>query len=257
MKSPEVVRQAFALRETGMTRRKIAAELGISISTVRRWLQAGEAATISPYRLDHTGGLCPEECPRKVGLDAAAYAYLLGQYLGDGWITEGRRGVFRLYVFCCAAYPNILEECVDAMRSVVPGGPVTRQSRPGIIALSAYSKHWPCLFPQHGPGLKHTRQIELEPWQYHIAIVDQPAAFIRGLIHSDGCRCVNRVRGQSGRRYVYPRYLFTNASADIRWLFCDACDALGIKWRRMNARNISIARHDSVALLDEFVGPKS
>jgi hypothetical protein len=68
---------------------------------------------------------------------------------------------------------------------------------------------------------------------------------------------MNRVRGQSGRRYVYPRYIFTNASADIRWLFCDACDALGIKWRRMNARNISIARRESVALLDQFVGPKS
>lgn len=68
---------------------------------------------------------------------------------------------------------------------------------------------------------------------------------------------MNRVRGQSGLRYVYPRYIFTNASDDIRWLFCDACDALGIDWRRMNARNISIARRASVELLDQFVGPKS
>lgn len=257
MKSPDVVRQAFALRAAGTTRREIAAELGIAMSTLSRWLQAGEDTTISRYRSEHAGGACPEACPRKEELDTEAYAYLLGQYLGDGWITEGRRGVFRLYVFCCAAYPNILEECASAMRVVVPSGAVTRQRRPGIIALSVYSKHWPCLFPQHGAGLKHTRPIELEPWQSQIALVDHPAQFVRGLIHSDGCRCMNRVSGQSGRRYVYPRYLFSNASDDIRWLFCDACDVLGIEWRRMNARNISIARRESVALLDQFVGPKS
>jgi hypothetical protein len=49
----------------------------------------------------------------------------------------------------------------------------------------------------------------------------------------------------------------TNASADIRELFCASCDALGIAWRRMNARNISVARRDAIAALDEFVGPKS
>jgi hypothetical protein len=257
MKSPEIVRQAFALRAAGMTQRQIADELDLGQSTVSRWLQRGEFGTVSKHRMDHAGGHCPTECPRKERLDTAAYAYLLGQYLGDGWITEGRRRVFRLYLFCCAAYPNILEECAAAMRAVVPGGAVTRQRRPGIIALSVYSKHWPCLFPQHGAGMKHTRQIELEPWQSQIALVDHPEQFVRGLIHSDGCRCMNRVKGQSGRRYVYPRYLFSNASSDIRWLFCDACDALGIEWRRMNARNISIARRESVALLDEIVGPKS
>ena len=26
-------------------------------------------------------------------------------------------------------------------------------------------KHWPCLFPQHGPGRKHERKIRLEAWQ--------------------------------------------------------------------------------------------
>jgi hypothetical protein len=31
---------------------------------------------------------------------------------------------------------------------------------------------------------------------------------------------------------------------------------LGIDWKQPNARNISIARKDAVARLDEFVGPK-
>jgi hypothetical protein len=48
-----------------------------------------------------------------------------------------------------------------------------------------------------------------------------------------------------------------HASADIRALFCNTCDLLGIEWRVMNARNISVARWASAALLDEFVGPKA
>jgi hypothetical protein len=61
----------------------------------------------------------------------------------------------------------------------------------------------------------------------------------------------------TGRTYSYPRYSFTNAADDIRALFTDACDRLQIEWRRMNARDISVARRPSVARLDEFVGPKN
>jgi hypothetical protein len=53
-----------------------------------------------------------------------------------------------------------------------------------------------------------------------------------------------------------PRYNFTNTSADIRELFTRTCDQLGIAWRQMDARNISVARRHAVARLDEFVGPK-
>ena len=35
----------------------------------------------------------------------------------------------------------------------------------GCVDVSLYSKHWPCLLPQHGPGRKHTAPIALEPWQ--------------------------------------------------------------------------------------------
>jgi hypothetical protein len=58
------------------------------------------------------------------------------------------------------------------------------------------------------------------------------------------------------RVYAYARYNFTNASEDIRGLFTSACERLGIEWQQMNARNISVARRDSVACLDRFVGPK-
>ena len=143
------------------------------------------------------------------------------------------------------------------MGEVLPRNRVLVQKRrgEGCLEVSSFSKQWPCLFPQHGPGLKHRRRIELVGWQQ--GIVDaHTEEFLRGLIHSDGCRFMNPVRGARDRIYRYPRYTFTNASEDIRGLFCDACDRLGIEWRRMNARNISVARRESVARMDEFIGPK-
>jgi hypothetical protein len=34
------------------------------------------------------------------------------------------------------------------------------------------------------------------------------------------------------------------------------CERLGIRWTQSNARNISISHRTSVALMDEFIGPK-
>jgi hypothetical protein len=111
-----------------------------------------------------------------------------------------------------------------------------------------------------GPGRKHKRPIVLAPWQRDI-VERHTWQFIRGLIHSDGCRTVNRfsVRLPSGRlgQYAYPRYFFSNLSADIRELFCDACERVGVRWTHSNHRNISISHRASVALLEEFVGPKT
>jgi len=119
------------------------------------------------------------------------------------------------------------------------------------VDISCYSKRWPLLFPQHGPGRKHERTIELVPWQRDI--VDRhPREFLRGLIHSDGCRVLNRVNGKD-----YPRYLFDQVSADIRRLFCEACDRLGIAYTQSRWKTISVVRAASVAALDSFVGPKA
>jgi hypothetical protein len=184
------------------------------------------------------------------------YVYLLGMYLGDGHIVECPRRVYRLTVAMDAAYPELIYECRKAVAAIMPGAYPSAhpQPRSRCVFVVKYSKRWPCFFPQHGPGRKHERRIVLSAWQ-QILVERHPEQFVRGLIHSDGCRFVNPVR-HGDRLYTYPRYTFSNASADIRMLFCQACDLLGIEWRVMNARNISVARRASVARLDEFVGPK-
>jgi hypothetical protein len=116
--------------------------------------------------------------------------------------------------------------------------------------LYSYSKSWPCLFPQHGPGKKHERLIRLTGWQWQ-HVCERPDLLLRGLLHSDGCRFQNTGRGG----WSHPRYSFTNTSTDIRAIFCEACNLLGLRWTSAK-RTIYVSRKDDVALLDLFVGPK-
>ncbi len=189
------------------------------------------------------------------------YSYLLGIYLGDGHVgPHGRTG--RLTISCDAGYPGIIREVADAARCVNPDAVVRTHVRAGqaCVVVSSYARSWLSLFPQHGPGRKHERAIELAVWQREV--VDRfPEAFLRGLIHSDGCRTVNRffVELPSGRtvEYEYVRYFFSNLSVDIRRLFCEYCDRLDIRWTQSNRRNISVSHGHSVSRLDRFVGNKA
>jgi hypothetical protein len=187
----------------------------------------------------------------------SAYSCLLGLYLGDGHIVHHRRKVYRLTIALDARYPSIVSECRSAIQRLMPAGRVGLQYRYGgtCVWVTNSSKQWPCLFPQHGSGKEHERSIELADWQRRL-VARHPELLLRGLIHSDGCRFTNTVR-HGPKAYRYPRYNFTNRSADIRQIFCDTCDSLEIEWRVMNAWNISVARRASVARLDEFVGPKA
>jgi hypothetical protein len=193
--------------------------------------------------------------------DRPSYAYLLGLYLGDGCVTKPVR-TLQLVVSCDARYPAIIDAAADAMLATGLTARVGRYEVRGsrCIRVIGASKRWLEAFPQHGPGRKHTRRIVLEPWQQEI-VDEHPRAFLRGLLHSDGCRTVNRFSTllPSGRvaDYAYPRWFFSNRSDDIRALFCATCEAVGIRWTQSNPRNISISHRRSVALLDEWVGAKA
>ena len=158
-------------------------------------------------------------------------------------------------------YPGILDECEAAVLFALAPRAVHRRPAKNsrAVIIEASSKLLPEVFPQHGPGLKHNRPIVLADWQREV-IDEHPKRFLRGLIHSDGCRVYNvfTTRLPSGRVavYRYPRYFFSNLSADIRGLFCEYCERLGVRWTQSNDRNISVSHRHSVAILDEFIGPK-
>jgi hypothetical protein len=244
MHREQLRQQARVLADSGLGPTAIARRLGLPGTTVWNWLN----------RTTHTP---PQPCPRcdpDRGPDlGASYCYLLGQYLGDGHlVTRAKVPVLRIYA--TEVYPRIVDEidgAIAAVRGIQPGH-VT--GKPGVTGVQSYWNHWPCLFPQHGPGLKHRRSIVLAGWQDEI-VRKHPRELIRGLIHSDGCRVMNNVTVR-GTRYSYPRYFFSNESGDIRGIFTAALDRLGIPWRANRVNSISVARRTAVAALDEFVGPK-
>jgi hypothetical protein len=184
-------------------------------------------------------------------LPAPAYSYLLGMYLGDGCVSRCRR-VWRLRITLDDKYPGIIERCREAIDILMPGQRAATLRLPSnCTEVSMYSKHWPCLFPQHGAGKKHLRPITLEPWQ-ELLVKEATEEFVRGLIDSDGCRVVANDRGVKSVRYH-----FSNRSDDIRGLFCAALDELGIPWTRPSRYQVAVYRKAAVARLDEFVGPKA
>ena len=182
------------------------------------------------------------------------YVELLGLYLGDGHIVRTARS-YRLRVFMDSVYPGINEDVRALLDRCFARNDVglARSSKGTTTILSVYSSHLPCLFPQHGPGKKHTRPIVLEDWQRSL-VWDAPMHFIRGCILSDGCYFVNRTG-----RYRYPSYEFANSSEDIADLFTAACDRIGVEYRRYRARltRIRIYKRDSVAVLLRAVGQKA
>lgn len=181
----------------------------------------------------------------------------LGHVLGRWvYLSASTRGL-EARITLDALYPGIVSECAAAIEAVAPGRRASVYKRIGsrCVEVSNYWKHWPCLFPQHGPGRKHGRPIELADWQQRIVSV-HARPFLRGLIHSDGTRIIATERKGSYVRRA-PRYVFSNRSEDILGLFRAACDVLGVHCTRSSQKQVSIYSKAAVARLDEFVGPKS
>ncbi|WP_031521104.1 helix-turn-helix domain-containing protein [Streptomyces sp. NRRL F-5123] len=240
--------RALALLAEGHSLNATSRSTGISRAAIRGWATHGPG-------MSGTGRtpLCT---------DGPAYPYLLGLYLGDGCLSRNGRGVYALRIACSNSWPGLIDACEHAIRAVRPGGSVCRVRQQGCVQVTACSKQWPTVFPQHGPGRKHERHIALEPWQQ--TIVDTyPWEFVRGLVHSDGCRITNwttRLVGGEPKRYEYPRYFFTNVSDGIRALFCETLDLVGVEWRVAGGGkrpySVSVARRASVELMDLHVGAK-
>lgn len=184
--------------------------------------------------------------------DPAAYAYLLGQYLGDGHILLTQR-VPVLSIFCDQRYPMIIQEVGNAL-TACGARTVGRRQLKGCIEVRSYGKHWTCLVPQAGAGRKHEREIVLEEWQRGIADA-HPGPLLRGLFHSDGCRSENRIH-KDGKSYAYPRYFFSNRSEGVLDICRSALDRAGVAYRMARTDSLSVARRADVERLDGWVGPK-
>jgi hypothetical protein len=241
--------RCLTLHARGVSGRRIADRLGIPRGTVSDWISGRPPCA---WKRGGLGcGQCGGAAHKFEEVPASPYSYLLGLYLGDGSISSHARGVYKLRLNLDSAYPGIIDEAASAMRQVLPPSKVNTWARPSRdVEVYSYSKAWPCLFPQHAPGKKHLRPILLSGWQGRL-VHRMPHFLIRGLIHSDGCRFLN-----TGRKWIHPRYAFSNLSPDIRQIFTNACELLGLRWTT-SGRTVYVSRKDDVARMDRFVGPKA
>ena len=188
------------------------------------------------HTLDARDHLPPDRRPE--------YAYLLGLYLGDGSITK----THRLEISLDSRQTEIIDSCVAAMSAIHPRrrAAVRWRKNSNCAVVSSCAWQWLLLFPQHGPGRKHLRRIELAPRQTEI-VEEHCLDLLRGLIESDGSRFARWVKGKN-----YPAYSFENESDDILGIFRAAADRAGIHYTLSKRTTISIARRADVERLDSI-----
>jgi hypothetical protein len=240
---------------------EISRRMGIPRGTIRDWRR--------PTYVPREPAIPRETCPRcwraakPIRFTPEDYCELLGLYLGDGCISEGPR-TQRLRLSLDAKYSSmnaeimaLLQRCFpeNEVGTVAPGSSGWSNRSDTLVVLSVYSQHLGCLSPQHGPGPKHKRRIELEPWQKQL-LGQAPWGFIRGCIRSDGCAFINRTGP-----YEYLSYDFSLSKGIVN-LFAHACDLVGISDYRVTSGNsrgrwdVRINRRKSVAQMLEHVGLK-
>jgi len=171
---------------------EVARATGIPRRTVLDWRHGRVPGATPRRRSVPICHVCANEEPR---FPAGQYAYVLGLYLGDGCISATER-THKIRVALDSRYPGIVRACAEALEGLVPPKRAWcgRRRRSHCVDVTMYWNHWPCLFPQHGPGRKHEREIALVSWQQGIVSLNRKE-FLRGLFHSDGCRVVADDRG--------------------------------------------------------------
>lgn len=178
--------------------RKIASELGIDRTTVKKYKNIPLEQNIATFRT-------------VADIDVLVkhwYAYVIGLYLGDGCISKfARTSRLRLY-FHSHNNEDIINRATLSLNKIFPKNNISRynQLHVNCSVVGVYNKNLPDLFPQHGTGKKHSRDVSLKPSQLDL-MTDAYARFIlAGLHDSDGCMYHEQLR----RRFV-----FTNTSPDI------------------------------------------
>jgi hypothetical protein len=156
--SAEQSRLAGTLIAVGVNDAAIARQIGVPRATVRDWRlplrDSGEACERIAMR-------------RRSGLRRAPRGGVLLRTRvvpRRGCVSRDRR-VWRLRIVLDMKYPTIIGRCPEAINMLMSEQHAAIVQARECVDVTLYSKRWPCLLPQHGPGRKHTRLIRLEPWE--------------------------------------------------------------------------------------------
>lgn len=243
--------QCIALKDQNYNNCQIAKMTNIPRETIKTWFKNGFQPKFKlQERLLNTPIIIEEFLKNK----EPEYAFILGFYLGDGYINGFKnRNTQKLRLYNDSKYPILNDLILKSLRSIFPNRKsyIYKQKQHNCCEISVYDPNLSIIFPQHGKGKKHERKIELNSLQENI-VSNYPKEFLRGLLMSDGCRYVSN---------GYIMYQFTNKSKDLINIFIKYASLLGLKTRIVKkpdgSQNVFITTRNSVNILETFVGPKN
>ena len=209
----------------GVSQRQIARDLQVDHATVSYWIKNGFSTGTresTPKTLEEINNWCSSN-PKH-------YAYILGSYLGDGYIAKQSR-TYKLRIYNDIKYPSIIDDQIRALQVLFPDNKVSKlkRTKSNCIEVSVHSCDLPDMFPQHGAGKKHDRDVSLTDQQWNI-VWNEPECFIKGLIDSDGC-LTQHTQIKNGVTYSRLKYQFTNKSLDIVDMYLKIMAKLSISAR--------------------------
>lgn len=174
------------------------------------------------------------------------YSYILGLYLGDGYINKMKR-TYRLRIFNDIKYDSLNKYIIKNLEKLFLKNKVSTAIRQNTVSIGVYNNYLPILFPQHGKGKKSDREIKLYKWQKDII---SERYLLMGLLHSDGCYYKNTIGNKK-----YSSYGFSNLSNDIHKIFQNSCKKLNISYTKSGV-NTHIRNRKSVEYIEKNIGDK-
>ena len=232
----------------GISQRQIALELGVDHSTIAYWIKHG-------FTTGCKSNISTSEVIKLCNEYSAQYSYILGSYLGDGYIVKFPR-TYKLRIYNDSRYDDIINDQLISLRSLFKKNKIStlKRTKSNCIEVSVHCNILPIMFPQHGSGKKHGRDVSLLDWQWDI-VWKEPECFIKGLIDSDGSHFLHtqEVKGIARYRYIYQ---FTNKSLDIVDMYLKIMGKLDISARPTQKKcgvfNIFTNKSDDVKKIDKL-----
>lgn len=241
------------LADKGYNKCQISRETGIPRGSIKEWLLYGfcpKAYSDDNKKIGRYKDLNPLEY--LVDSKAEAYSFILGEYLGDGYIRNLPR-TYRFDIYNDRKYENLNKLIESKLGIIFPLNKVHRLPKTGCWIITVHNNNMLKFFPQHGKGSKWERDINLEIWQLEI-VKKYPFEFIKGLIYSDGCTYLNKLNG----RYVYS---FSQKSTQIMDLMIFALKLIGIdrtySTKKTGQHSLCISSKKHLSILFDKIPPKS
>jgi transcriptional regulator with XRE-family HTH domain len=246
--------EALKLYNEGLNLSKISKKLGISRSTIRYWTSGKLKNNI--LKLENFN---PEKYIIENKIESV-YSYVLGLYLGDGYINKQGR-TYKIRFFLDGKYKTLNDFVRKNLSLLFPKNSIgtlktkkINSTDTSMEIISCHNNYITSLFPQHGPKKKHQRSIILEEWQLKII---EPSYLLTGLFHSDGSYYLNNKTKKN-------EYSFSNYSLEIIQIFKNCLEHYNVSnficKTRINKNikyQIFVTKKESVEKLNSLIGTKN